>query len=96
MRISAATAQGDSEREPVHFGLLIGESASMRAVYEQIEKVARTDSPVLIVGETGTGKELVAEAIHRSSERDGPLRRRELRLPIARSRGQRAVRSRER
>ena len=71
LRISTGTAQGDAEREPVHFGLLIGESAPMRAVYEQIEKVARTDSPVLIVGETGTGKELVAEAIHRSSERTG-------------------------
>ena len=66
-----AGAPGESERERRHFGLLIGESASMRAVYEQIEKVARTDSPVLIVGETGTGKELVAEAIHRSSGRTG-------------------------
>ncbi len=69
-RISSA-GSGDAERELVHFGLLIGESAAMRAVYEQIEKVARTDSPVLIVGETGTGKELVAEAIHRSSGRTG-------------------------
>jgi two-component system, NtrC family, response regulator HydG len=67
--VSSAAAQGDAE--PIHFGLLIGESSSMRAVYEQIEKVARTDSPVLIVGETGTGKELVAEAIHRSSGRTG-------------------------
>ncbi len=69
LRMSSATGQGDAERR--HFGLLIGESASMRAVYEQIERVARTDSPVLIVGETGTGKELVAEAIHRSSGRTG-------------------------
>src|SRR4051794_11196449 len=69
MRI--AGAPGESERERRHFGLLIGESASMRAVYEQIDKVARTDSPVLIVGETGTGKELVAESIHRSSGRTG-------------------------
>jgi DNA-binding NtrC family response regulator len=54
-----------------HFGVLIGESAPMQHVYEQIEKVARTDSPVLVLGETGTGKELVAEAIHRASNRTG-------------------------
>src|SRR5882672_1336173 len=54
-----------------HFGLLIGESAPMQAVYEQIEKVGRTDSPVLVLGETGTGKELVAEGIHRASGRTG-------------------------
>ena len=55
----------------LHFGCLIGESPAMLAVYEQIEKVARTPSPVLILGETGTGKELVAESIHRASERPG-------------------------
>jgi two-component system, NtrC family, response regulator HydG len=54
-----------------HFGLLIGESPPMRAVYDQIERVARTDSPVLVLGDTGTGKELVAEAIHRASSRSG-------------------------
>jgi DNA-binding NtrC family response regulator len=55
----------------LHFGCLIGESPAMLAVYEQIEKVARTPSPVLILGETGTGKELVAESIHRASARPG-------------------------
>jgi len=54
-----------------HFGLLIGESGPMQAVYQQIEKVARTASPVLVLGETGTGKELVAESIHRASVRSG-------------------------
>ncbi len=53
----------------LHFGCLVGESPAMLAVYEQIEKVGRTPSPVLILGETGTGKELVAESIHRASAR---------------------------
>ena len=55
----------------LHFGCLIGESPAMQTVYEQIEKVAGTPSPVLILGETGTGKELVAESIHRASARPG-------------------------
>jgi DNA-binding NtrC family response regulator len=55
----------------LHFGCLIGESPAMQAVYEQIEKVGRTQSPVLVLGETGTGKELVAESIHRASGRPG-------------------------
>jgi DNA-binding NtrC family response regulator len=59
------------EGNHLHFGCLIGESPAMLSVYEQIEKVARTPSPVLILGETGTGKELVAESIHRASVRPG-------------------------
>jgi DNA-binding NtrC family response regulator len=48
---------------------LLGRSASMREVYRQIELVARTEAPVLLVGETGTGKDVVARILHRRSER---------------------------
>ena len=48
---------------------LIGQSAPMRVIFEQINKVARVDSTVLIEGETGTGKEVVARAIHMTGPR---------------------------
>ena len=48
---------------------MIGDSAVMQALYSKIGKVAPTDAAVLIVGETGTGKELIANAIHRASPR---------------------------
>jgi DNA-binding NtrC family response regulator len=53
---------------PVSDGI-VGESASMKAIFTTIEKVAASSATVLINGETGTGKELIAEAIHRNSPR---------------------------
>ena len=48
---------------------ILGNSSSMNSVYETIRKVATVDVPVLILGETGTGKELTARAVHRLSDR---------------------------
>ena len=51
------------------FGALIGESEAMRRVFDVIQRVAGSDVDVLIQGETGTGKELVARAVHEGSRR---------------------------
>jgi formate hydrogenlyase transcriptional activator len=53
------------------FERIIGNSAALEAVLTQVEQVAPTDSTVLIEGETGTGKELIAHAIHTASQRYG-------------------------
>ncbi len=56
------------------FGMLVGRSAAMRAIYGPLERAAATDATVIIEGETGTGKSQVAESIHRESKRkDGPF-----------------------
>jgi formate hydrogenlyase transcriptional activator len=55
--------------ERTHYKEIIGSSTALQNVLAIIEKVAATDSTVLITGETGTGKELVAHAIHRRSPR---------------------------
>jgi len=56
------------------FGDLVGQSGILRHLISQVELVAPTDASVLILGETGTGKELVAHEIHRRSRRkEGPL-----------------------
>jgi two-component system, NtrC family, response regulator AtoC len=53
---------------------IVGSSGPMQAVYKLIGRVADSDAPVLVIGETGTGKELVAETIHHNSRRrGGPL-----------------------
>jgi formate hydrogenlyase transcriptional activator len=53
------------------FDRIIGNSAALECVLDQVEQVAPTDSTVLIEGETGTGKELIAHAIHNASQRCG-------------------------
>src|SRR5580692_99171 len=53
------------------FEQIIGNSPALESVLEQVERVAPTDSTVLIQGETGTGKELIAHAIHNLSSRCG-------------------------
>jgi DNA-binding NtrC family response regulator len=53
------------------FGISIGEDPAMQAVFSVIDKVAGTDANVLVTGENGTGKELVARELHRKSKRSG-------------------------
>jgi len=60
--------------EQLRFGDIIGTSPAMQEVFRKIEKIAVTDISVLITGETGTGKELIAREIHnRSQRRDKPF-----------------------
>jgi len=56
-----------------HYELVIGGTPAMQEVYKVIGRVAPTDATVLIEGETGTGKELVAKTIHYHSSRNGPF-----------------------
>jgi len=60
--------------ECLHFEDIVGESAAIKNVLAQVNQVAKTDATVLILGETGVGKELVARSIHRLSPRgEGPF-----------------------
>ncbi len=56
-------------KRDVKFEELVGFSGPMQEIYRQIRQAAATDIPVLILGETGTGKDLVAQAIHQQSDR---------------------------
>jgi len=72
-QIQLLTQEAEYLREAVRTvpgqGDLLGRSDTMRAVFDAVHSVAKTDSTVLITGETGTGKELVARAIHKNSGR---------------------------
>src|SRR5262245_52300411 len=59
----------DELRSEIGFSEIVGQSAALRSVLQEVETVAPTDSTVLIHGETGTGKELIARAIHNLSLR---------------------------
>jgi formate hydrogenlyase transcriptional activator len=61
----------DQDRRARRFEQIVGNSPALRIVLEQVERVAAADSTVLIQGETGTGKELIAHAIHNASPRSG-------------------------
>ena len=65
-----APTSSESGSSQTGFPDLIGESDAMQSVFQTIEKVAGTDANVLILGENGTGKELVAQAVHRRSKRE--------------------------
>jgi formate hydrogenlyase transcriptional activator len=54
-----------------HFGEIVGESKPLKRILNQVATVAATDAAVLLLGETGTGKELIARAIHAAGDRGG-------------------------
>ena len=69
MRAREPAPQADADDSAPDASMLVGKSAAMQQVFRQIALVADSDLSVLVTGETGTGKELVAAAIHRHSRR---------------------------
>ncbi len=68
-RLETRVQVHDRATTRTQFDSIVGESAQMKAVFRTIEKVARSNATVLVLGETGVGKELVAEALHVNSSR---------------------------
>ncbi len=77
LRLTRAEAEAEELRREAGLGdELIGDSRPMRALREQVLRAAKSSASVLVIGERGTGKELIARAIHRASPRvKGPLER---------------------
>jgi PAS domain S-box-containing protein len=74
-RLAAENVYLQEEIKAIHnFGEIVGQSPALLSALEKVNRVAKTDATVLITGETGTGKELIARAVHSASHRhDKPL-----------------------
>lgn len=66
-----AARLGYEEKQPSQFGGILSRSSRMWDIFDTVTRVAPTDAPVLILGETGTGKDLLARVIHQRSGREG-------------------------
>lgn len=72
-KANPADLSDDCEKHEIRFEKLVGNSKPMEDVYRQIRQAAATDIPILLLGETGTGKDVAAQTIHEQSERNkGP------------------------
>jgi formate hydrogenlyase transcriptional activator len=67
----ARLRSGEQDERDREFAQIVGRSTALESVLAEVERVAPTDSTVLVLGETGTGKELIARAIHNTSPRCG-------------------------
>jgi transcriptional regulator of aromatic amino acid metabolism len=75
VRAYAIVTDPEEDKRDRTFERIIGNSAALESVLGQVEQVAPTDSTVIIEGETGTGKKLIAHAIHNASHRCGRITR---------------------
>jgi len=74
LELSSAIEKETEDESTFDKGGIIGNSAGLTRVLDTVARAAATDAPILIMGENGTGKEMVAEAVHRNSRRkDGPF-----------------------
>jgi len=74
LRVDKGTAEPTHLSPAMRFGRVVGASPEMRRIYPLCDKIAQSNVPVVIEGETGTGKELLAEALHEAGPRtSGPF-----------------------
>ena len=68
---NARSRADDGDGKLEHFGALYGACADMRRLFRKLERLARSTAPVIVLGESGSGKELVAMTLHQLSARSG-------------------------